>query len=153
MIDASRAVLSAATRLCVTSRTAAVIRIPSLVSIADSEISAGNVLPSRRRPARSIPAPIGRGLGLAAYLSRWAGCTPKRDHVGGTCAGEAPASALAASALAASALAAATPGAASRSPGPPAGWGRRANGDRKSTRLNSSHVAISYAVFCLKKKK
>src|SRR5439155_3499128 len=28
-----------------------------------------------------------------------------------------------------------------------------ADGDRKSTRLNSSHVAISYAVFCLKKKK
>src|SRR5439155_13311585 len=28
-----------------------------------------------------------------------------------------------------------------------------AKGDRKSTRLNSSHVAISYAVFCLKKKK
>src|SRR5207302_11132731 len=28
-----------------------------------------------------------------------------------------------------------------------------ANGDRKSTRLNSSHVKISYAVFCLKKKK
>src|SRR5690625_409544 len=27
------------------------------------------------------------------------------------------------------------------------------NPDRKSTRLNSSHVAISYAVFCLKKKK
>src|SRR5207253_9339767 len=27
------------------------------------------------------------------------------------------------------------------------------DGDRKSTRLNSSHVAISYAVFCLKKKK
>src|SRR5207249_11734373 len=26
------------------------------------------------------------------------------------------------------------------------------NGDRKSTRLNSSHVSISYAVFCLKKK-
>src|SRR5699024_11340002 len=25
-------------------------------------------------------------------------------------------------------------------------------GDRKSTRLNSSHVSISYAVFCLKKK-
>src|SRR5215208_2539052 len=31
--------------------------------------------------------------------------------------------------------------------------GGRAWGDRKSTRLNSSHVAISYAVFCLKKKK
>src|SRR5690625_5519175 len=30
---------------------------------------------------------------------------------------------------------------------------RRIGGDRKSTRLNSSHVAISYAVFCLKKKK
>src|SRR5690625_6914926 len=28
----------------------------------------------------------------------------------------------------------------------------RWTGDRKSTRLNSSHVAISYAVFCLKKK-
>src|SRR5438874_13841670 len=30
---------------------------------------------------------------------------------------------------------------------------RRSAGDRKSTRLNSSHVEISYAVFCLKKKK
>src|SRR5215467_15068053 len=28
-----------------------------------------------------------------------------------------------------------------------------AAGDRKSTRLNSSHLVISYAVFCLKKKK
>src|SRR3989442_2704960 len=28
----------------------------------------------------------------------------------------------------------------------------RVGGDRKSTRLNSSHVRISYAVFCLKKK-
>src|SRR2546426_5737428 len=28
-----------------------------------------------------------------------------------------------------------------------------AQGDRKSTRLNSSHLVISYAVFCLKKKK
>src|SRR5947207_15716232 len=27
------------------------------------------------------------------------------------------------------------------------------SGDRKSTRLNSSHTVISYAVFCLKKKK
>src|SRR2546426_9404923 len=32
---------------------------------------------------------------------------------------------------------------------PPARAGR----DRKSTRLNSSHLVISYAVFCLKKKK
>src|SRR5436309_6727758 len=48
-----------------------------------------------------------------------------------------------------------------RSPHSPAGFpmfcatsARRAGcGDRKSTRLNSSHVKISYAVFCLKKKK
>src|SRR5438034_5354875 len=31
--------------------------------------------------------------------------------------------------------------------------GRHSHGDRKSTRLNSSHTVISYAVFCLKKKK
>src|SRR5258705_3824693 len=31
--------------------------------------------------------------------------------------------------------------------------GRRSAEDRKSTRLNSSHLGISYAVFCLKKKK
>src|SRR5438094_5786039 len=32
-------------------------------------------------------------------------------------------------------------------------WWKREAGDRKSTRLNSSHRTISYAVFCLKKKK
>src|SRR5256886_4159008 len=32
-------------------------------------------------------------------------------------------------------------------------WGLLATEDRKSTRLNSSHSQISYAVFCLKKKK
>src|SRR5438552_9152868 len=38
--------------------------------------------------------------------------------------------------------------------GGPARSARRARlGDRKSTRLNSSHQIISYAVFCLKKKK
>src|SRR5690606_41677976 len=31
-------------------------------------------------------------------------------------------------------------------------WGHMEDRDRKSTRLNSSHVKISYAVFCLKKK-
>src|SRR5256885_3446631 len=41
---------------------------------------------------------------------------------------------------------AATPSTPSRSPIAPAK-------DRKSTRLNSSHLVISYAVFCLKKKK
>src|SRR5690242_21884870 len=30
---------------------------------------------------------------------------------------------------------------------------RKLSSDRKSTRLNSSHMSISYAVFCLKKKK
>src|SRR2546427_4493858 len=33
------------------------------------------------------------------------------------------------------------------------GLGLAAKADRKSTRLNSSHSQISYAVFCLKKKK
>src|SRR5947199_7351788 len=32
-------------------------------------------------------------------------------------------------------------------------FGSRKRRDRKSTRLNSSHLGISYAVFCLKKKK
>src|SRR5947209_20029449 len=38
----------------------------------------------------------------------------------------------------------------------PSAWGKRGRNsmaDRKSTRLNSSHANISYAVFCLKKKK
>src|SRR5437868_13154201 len=36
---------------------------------------------------------------------------------------------------------------------PPIYEALRITRDRKSTRLNSSHVSISYAVFCLKKKK
>src|SRR5438309_8550729 len=42
-----------------------------------------------------------------------------------------------------------------RLPGPDQGVRAEvpAHGDRKSTRLNSSHSSISYAVFCLKKKK
>src|SRR2546422_5592594 len=36
---------------------------------------------------------------------------------------------------------------------PPRSAGKSGPGDRKSTRLNSSHGYISYAVFCLKKKK
>src|SRR5699024_11447752 len=38
-----------------------------------------------------------------------------------------------------------------RRPAPDAGGGVDVRSDRKSTRLNSSHVSISYAVFCLKK--
>src|SRR5438445_9075231 len=37
--------------------------------------------------------------------------------------------------------------------GGPHSFSFKAAGDRKSTRLNSSHANISYAVFCLKKKK
>src|SRR5207249_10387632 len=51
-----------------------------------------------------------------------------------------------------------SPGSLSRTPPPGAGARRPTRcsaphrSDRKSTRLNSSHVSISYAVFCLKKK-
>src|SRR5437773_4381782 len=38
-------------------------------------------------------------------------------------------------------------------PGMPACGSPDSETDRKSTRLNSSHITISYAVFCLKKKK
>src|SRR2546430_12178507 len=44
-------------------------------------------------------------------------------------------------------------GAAPRRTGGSGGGGRLEARDRKSTRLNSSHSQISYAVFCLKKKK
>src|SRR5256885_12983101 len=43
--------------------------------------------------------------------------------------------------------------AAPRRPGESPGCRPGGRGDRKSTRLNSSHLVISYAVFCLKKKK
>src|SRR5438105_15700281 len=44
-------------------------------------------------------------------------------------------------------------GSAARACGCCARWARCGGEDRKSTRLNSSHEWISYAVFCLKKKK
>src|SRR5438445_4051705 len=44
-------------------------------------------------------------------------------------------------------------GVCDRPPGARRRLGPRGGGDRKSTRLNSSHANISYAVFCLKKKK
>src|SRR2546430_13123700 len=48
----------------------------------------------------------------------------------------------------------ADPGGAGARPARPWSIRRRGGGgDRKSTRLNSSHSQISYAVFCLKKKK
>src|SRR6266516_6273383 len=45
------------------------------------------------------------------------------------------------------------PASPSAAPSTGAATARDATGDRKSTRLNSSHRTISYAVFCLKKKK
>src|SRR5437667_11832256 len=48
------------------------------------------------------------------------------------------------------------PAAAGPAAAGPVGWRRvrhHRHLDRKSTRLNSSHITISYAVFCLKKKK
>src|SRR5688500_19891645 len=50
-------------------------------------------------------------------------------------------------------LAAANPAFESVAPVGDAYMSRVATPDRKSTRLNSSHLVISYAVFCLKKKK
>src|SRR5690606_40518764 len=48
----------------------------------------------------------------------------------------------------------ASSGSLTTTPCPPVSGQRvRREADRKSTRLNSSHVKISYAVFCLKKKK
>ena len=47
--------------------------MPSSVSIADKEISAGKVLASRRRPASGMPAPIGRCRGSATYPARCPG--------------------------------------------------------------------------------
>src|SRR6266576_6395651 len=46
-----------------------------------------------------------------------------------------------------------SPGPPRRESDPPRSSGSPRARDRKSTRLNSSHVEISYAVFCLKKKK
>jgi hypothetical protein len=62
-IEASRAAASAAIRRSVTSRTAAATIGPSAVSILESEISAGNSVPSRRRAVSGAPCPIGRGRG------------------------------------------------------------------------------------------
>src|SRR5437773_9526360 len=46
-----------------------------------------------------------------------------------------------------------SPSSRGRLPSREASCARAAPPDRKSTRLNSSHITISYAVFCLKKKK
>src|SRR5690349_21878068 len=76
-----------------------------------------------------------RGRGAGALIVRGSGSRPRRFSASarsGRAAGSAGVAAAPAGARAAAAV---------------------AESDRKSTRLNSSHVEISYAVFCLKKKK
>src|SRR2546422_7119798 len=72
-------------------------------------------------------------------------------------AGSAPAAVPAAAARSGTAAGSRTSGSASSGPARAPRPSGRASGssreDRKSTRLNSSHGYISYAVFCLKKKK
>src|SRR5690349_24010542 len=80
-----------------------------------------------RRPPRSTLFPTRRSSDLAA-----AGKRRSRPRPG---------------------LAVAAPDRRPRSAGPAPQTRNPGGPDRKSTRLNSSHVEISYAVFCLKKKK
>src|SRR2546430_5712876 len=94
-----------------------------------------------RRPPRSTLFPYTTLFRSTATQSRCGTgrCIPESSGHGGGCrGGEAEESAVARL--------------AHRSQ-PQARWPAHASEDRKSTRLNSSHSQISYAVFCLKKKK
>src|SRR5207249_6878852 len=79
---------------------------------------------SLQLPTRVLPV-AGGGEGGPAWVPRAAGGAGEAEGEGGGVGGQPAAR-------------------------PPAAGPRL---DRKSTRLNSSHVSISYAVFCLKKKK
>src|SRR3989442_12648337 len=82
-----------------------------------------------RRPPRSTLFPyttLFRSAEASSENQRWAGGLHLRVHGAGECARDAQARRL---------------------------ERFEPKQDRKSTRLNSSHVRISYAVFCLKKKK
>src|SRR5207253_11263918 len=78
--------------------------------------------------------------------------TRRSSDLPSTCSGSATTGSAANAARAAGRLSAACSTGASGGRTPGAAGGAEA-ADRKSTRLNSSHVASSYAVFCLKKKK
>src|SRR3712207_276563 len=109
------------------------------------------VLPVRRRPVRPADAPVAHARGPGVPPRRGAALTPgayerlwlvePERHVGPNAEDEAPDEPRLA-------LRPGTRARVLRVP-PPAD---RAPLDRKSTRLNSSHANISYAVFCLKKK-
>src|SRR3712207_8017766 len=99
-----------------------------------------------RRPPRSTLFPyttLFRSYGASAGVRWVAGSVPARDRTGA----HSRLSRLQAQGVAEVLGYAAGPAARESESAP---GGRR---DRKSTRLNSSHANISYAVFCLKKKK
>src|SRR5256885_6131105 len=93
-----------------------------------------------RRPPRSTLFPYTDALPISKALVEYIGIYPTVAELAGTGAPKG----IDAKSFAAYA----------RNPdhaGPPAAFSEYE--DRKSTRLNSSHLVISYAVFCLKKKK
>src|SRR5688572_32494772 len=85
-----------------------------------------------RRPPRSTLFPY------TTLFRSWRSWPPLHATAGGRCAAPPWCAEM-------------TVGQATCGDGPP--WLPRLRRDRKSTRLNSSHSQISYAVFCLKKKK
>src|SRR5690606_39488265 len=97
--------------------------------------------------ALSIAGGFGRGPVMPFYQGHLPAAACQGQ--GGSAAGQSSAYDQRA-ALAGRRLGSGQPGGA---PGSSAGAGQGAAEDRKSTRLNSSHVKISYAVFCLKNKK
>src|SRR5262245_64035895 len=107
-------------------------------------------------PGRTISQQLRRHDGAGIETDRAAPeqvASPDRNKVGGARTGADEMDAHDRSSLTASAQVAgpiAIRGTISRAVGPPPA--SAAASDRKSTRLNSSHLGISYAVFCLKKK-
>src|SRR3989475_4032094 len=101
----------------------------------------------RRRHRAAAPATGGLATGAAAAAPRGRRAGPGRPCLPASSPGGTPAAKMSKVGRGS-----ATPAAPDAPPGcrPPR---TRTDRDRKSTRLNSSHSQISYAVFCLKKKK
>src|SRR5690606_41082888 len=99
------------------------------------------------RHLRSTRCPFFPYTTLFRSVPAGAATAPEATHADGAPIGEAPA--------AGATMGGALAGGATQSWSAPGDGGAatRTLEDRKSTRLNSSHVKISYAVFCLKKKK
>src|SRR3712207_7521594 len=94
-----------------------------------------------RRPPRSTPLPYTTLFRSTAIRPAEDRRTPRRPSTTTAAAASTPCTGTAAAGATTTSTAAAMPAVA-----------ERATRDRKSTRLNSSHANISYAVFCLKKK-